>query len=139
MFFKGTFSFDLIRLNTKLFEEKWDMRKKNLILYFRKKSTYLKYKSFLHIYNIFFLLKCLIIVRKQVNQNKRKNILAGHLNTCIYTVFMFHNQYFFFTILFTQSSKYIAYVTENINWQICATLQELSSSIVEGDETDIEF
>lgn len=36
---------------------------------------------------------------------------------------------------------YIAYVhvSENVNLQIYATFQELSASIVEGDETDIEF
>lgn len=36
MFFKGTFSFDLIRLNTKLFKEKWDIKKKPNIIFQEK-------------------------------------------------------------------------------------------------------
>lgn len=84
--------------------------KKKPILYFRKKSTYLKNKSFLHICNIFFLLKCLIIVRKQENQNKRKIYLRV---ISIFTRFLS----FIISIFFYNSIHTIFKIHSIRNWK----------------------
>lgn len=68
--------------------------------------------------------------KKAGKSKEKKDIPLCHLN--INTILKFPNYFFFYNSIHT-------ILTENINLQIYATLQALSSSIVEGDETDIEF
>lgn len=75
-YWKNTFKFlgersDVLSiwLNIKLFKEKCDMKKEQYYISEKRVS--------IHVCNIFLLIKCLIVIRKQVNQIKRKIYLSG--------------------------------------------------------------